>query len=83
MVADKDPQKKNGNPNLRWMPRKRMPGVRSRRFDIIGIIQRLVARILRLDFQLDCLDYQMANWYRADLDIQTFKLMQVILFFST
>jgi len=76
MVSDKDPQQTNGNPNLRWMPPKRMPGVRGRRFGVIGIIQRLMAQILRLDFQLDCLDYRMANWYHADLDIQTFKLMQ-------
>lgn len=76
MVADKDPQQTNENPNLRWMPPKRMPGVRSRRFGIVGIIQRLMAQILRLDFQLECLDYRMANWYHADLDYHTFKLMQ-------
>ena len=53
-----------------------MPGVRSRRFGIVGIIQRLMAQILRLDFHLECLDYRMANWYHADLDYHTFKLMK-------
>lgn len=36
-----------------------------------------MARILMLDFQLDCLDYQAENWYHADLDFETFKLLQV------
>lgn len=49
----------------------------SRGFNIIGCIQRQMARILMLDFQLDCLDYQAANWYHADLDFETFKLLQL------
>lgn len=58
---------------------------RSRGFNILGCIQRQMARILMLDFQLDCLDYQGDNWYHADLDYETFKSLQVIslaLFFS-
>lgn len=50
---------------------------RSRGFNILGFIQRQMARILMLDFQLDCLNYQDENWYHADLDLETFKLLQV------
>ncbi|VFQ97015.1 unnamed protein product [Cuscuta campestris] len=35
-----------------------------------------MARLLMLGFQLDCLDYQSKNWYHADLDFETFKLLQ-------
>ncbi|XP_059433454.1 uncharacterized protein LOC132166622 [Corylus avellana] len=56
---------------------KRLKGARSRGFNILGCIQRQMARVLTLDFQLDCLDYQAENWYHADLDYETFKLLQV------
>uniref|UniRef100_A0A803R6F3 Uncharacterized protein n=1 Tax=Cannabis sativa TaxID=3483 RepID=A0A803R6F3_CANSA len=36
-----------------------------------------MARILTLDFQLHCLDYEAENWYHADLDFETFKLLQM------
>ncbi|OAY82458.1 hypothetical protein ACMD2_17869 [Ananas comosus] len=36
-----------------------------------------MARILSLDFQLDCLDYDSENWLHADLDYETFKLLQL------
>lgn len=55
---------------------KRIKGSRSRGFNILGCIQRQMARVLMLDFQLDCLDYQAENWYHADLDYETFKLLQ-------
>ncbi|GMY36024.1 Thermosome subunit gamma [Fagus crenata] len=55
---------------------KRLQGSRSRGFNILGCIQRQMARVLMLDFQLDCLDYQAENWYHADLDYETFKLLQ-------
>ncbi|EEF48254.1 conserved hypothetical protein [Ricinus communis] len=55
---------------------KRLRSSRSRGFNIIGFIQRQMARILMLDFQLDCLDYQAENWYHADLDYETFRLLQ-------
>ncbi|KAF4393591.1 hypothetical protein F8388_023395 [Cannabis sativa] len=42
-----------------------------------GCIQRQMARILTLDFQLHCLDYEAENWYHADLDFETFKLLQM------
>ncbi|MFS7945131.1 hypothetical protein Hanom_Chr06g00520531 [Helianthus anomalus] len=48
-----------------------------RGFNIIGFIQRQMARLLMLDFQLDCLDYDPENWYHADLDFETFKLLQM------
>lgn len=49
---------------------------RSRGFSILGFIQRQMARVLTLDFQLDCLDYEAKNWYHADLDFETFTLLQ-------
>ncbi|KAH9300596.1 hypothetical protein KI387_012179, partial [Taxus chinensis] len=76
MVTDKDPQQSNRNPRMRWIPPKRLPGARYQKFSIIGFIQRLMASILSLDFQLECLDYRRDNWYHADLDYHTFKLMQ-------
>ncbi|CAA0819923.1 Unknown protein [Striga hermonthica] len=36
-----------------------------------------MAKLLMLDFQLDCLDYQAENWYHADLDFETFKSLQL------
>ncbi|KAJ4958694.1 hypothetical protein NE237_025805 [Protea cynaroides] len=56
---------------------KRLKSSRSRGFNILGCIQRQMARVLTLDFQLDCLDYQGENWYHADLDYETFKLLQL------
>ncbi|EPS72304.1 hypothetical protein M569_02453, partial [Genlisea aurea] len=49
----------------------------SRGFNVLGCIQRQMAKLLVLDFQLDCLDYQTENWFHADLDFETFKLLQV------
>lgn len=56
--------------------RKKLKGSVSRGFNILGCIQRQMANFLMLDFQLDCLDYQAENWYHADLDFETFKLLQ-------
>ncbi|KAL5768840.1 hypothetical protein ACOSP7_015382 [Xanthoceras sorbifolium] len=56
---------------------KKLKGSRPRGFNILGCIQRQMARILMLDFQLDRLDYQAENWYHADLDYETFKLLQL------
>lgn len=47
-------------------------------FSILGFIQKQMARILSLDYQLDCLDYGDEKWQHADLDCETFKLLQVI-----
>ncbi|KAJ0962909.1 hypothetical protein J5N97_028031 [Dioscorea zingiberensis] len=56
---------------------KRLKASRSRGFNILGFIQRQMARVLALDFQLDCLDYQGEKWLHADLDFETFKSLQV------
>ncbi|XP_060668672.1 uncharacterized protein LOC107431757 [Ziziphus jujuba] len=40
------------------------------------LYEQQMARILELDFQLDCPDYQADNWYHADLEFETFKLLQ-------
>lgn len=45
-------------------------------FSILGFIQKQMARILSLDYQLDCLDYGDEKWQHADLDFETFKQLQ-------
>ncbi|KAI3701091.1 hypothetical protein L2E82_45735 [Cichorium intybus] len=35
-----------------------------------------MARLLMLDFQLNRMAYELENWYHADLDFETFKLLQ-------
>ncbi|KAG1346548.1 Thermosome subunit gamma [Cocos nucifera] len=56
---------------------KRPKTSRSKGFNILGFIQRQMAQILSLDFQLDCLNYEGENWHHADLDYETFKLLQL------
>ncbi|KAL0910398.1 hypothetical protein M5K25_021377 [Dendrobium thyrsiflorum] len=56
---------------------KSLKASRFRSFSILGFIQRQMARILALDFQLDCLNYQADNWLHADLDFETFKMLQL------
>ncbi|KAL2553728.1 hypothetical protein Fot_07347 [Forsythia ovata] len=57
--------------------KNKLKGSYARGFNIIGCIQRQMAKLLMLDFQLDCLEYQAENWYHADLDFETFKLLQL------
>ncbi|KAJ4797878.1 thermosome subunit gamma [Rhynchospora pubera] len=45
-------------------------------YNITGFIQRLMGRILSMDFQLDCISYKAHNWYNADLDWDTFQRLQ-------
>lgn len=66
--------------NLVATKRLKVKSSRSRSFNILGCIQRQMARFLSLDFQLDCMDYESEKWYHADLDFETFKLLQVRLF---
>ncbi|XP_015866749.1 uncharacterized protein LOC107404316 [Ziziphus jujuba] len=73
MVASRESLENRKNPAAT----KKLKGSRSRGFNIIGCIQRQMARVLKLDFQLDCLDYQADNWCHADLDFETFKLLQL------
>eukprot|EP00268_Persea_americana_P065078 TRINITY_DN8639_c0_g1_i2.p1 TRINITY_DN8639_c0_g1~~TRINITY_DN8639_c0_g1_i2.p1 ORF type:complete len:499 (-),score=90.17 TRINITY_DN8639_c0_g1_i2:185-1588(-) len=72
MVASKESLENRRNP----ASIKKLTGSRSRGFNILGCIQRQMARILMLDFQLDSLDYQSDNWFHADLDYETFKSLQ-------
>ncbi|CAI5509855.1 unnamed protein product, partial [Closterium sp. Naga37s-1] len=58
----------------RWMPPKRNP--KRRRRGVVGAIQSLMARMLRLSFQLDHVDYRRSNFYHADLDLATFLQLQ-------
>lgn len=62
---------KNGRIITATKKRKRSWG-----FNIFSGIQRQMAGMLMLDFQLDCLDYQAENWVHADLDSETFDLLQ-------
>ncbi|MCD7459980.1 hypothetical protein HAX54_042475 [Datura stramonium] len=73
MVASRESLESRRSP----ISRKKLKSSRSRGFNIIGFIQRQMARFLTLDFQLDCLDYEGDNWYHADLDFETFKLLQL------
>lgn len=73
MVASRESLENRRSP----VATKRLKSSRARGFNILGCIQRQMARILMLDFQLDCLDYQAENWYHADLDFETFKLLQL------
>ncbi|KAG0465379.1 hypothetical protein HPP92_019543 [Vanilla planifolia] len=56
---------------------RRIKASHSRSFSIVGFIQRQMAQILALDFQLDCLNYLGDNWLHADLDFETFKMLQL------
>jgi hypothetical protein len=61
------------------MAAKKMKASR-RGFSILGFVQKQMARILSLDYQLDCLDYGNKKWLHADLDYETFKQLQVTIF---
>uniref|UniRef100_J3MWK1 Uncharacterized protein n=1 Tax=Oryza brachyantha TaxID=4533 RepID=J3MWK1_ORYBR len=45
-------------------------------FSILGFIQKQMANILSLDYQLDCLDYGNKKWQHADLDFETSEQLQ-------
>jgi hypothetical protein len=78
MVADKDKLQTNRLGKMRWRPPRRLPGRRGGHgFSIIGAIQRTMATLLTLEFQLECMDYRRENWYHADLDYDTFAVLQV------
>lgn len=77
MVADKDKLQTNRLGKMRWRPPRRLPGRRGGHgFSIIGAIQRTMATLLTLEFQLECMDYRRENWYHADLDYDTFAVLQ-------
>ncbi|KAG8367412.1 hypothetical protein BUALT_Bualt16G0069200 [Buddleja alternifolia] len=73
MVASRESLENRRKPEAK----KKLKGSSLRGFNILGCIQRQMAKLLMLDFQLDCLDYQAENWYHADLDFETFKLLQL------
>ncbi|XP_027193371.1 uncharacterized protein [Cicer arietinum] len=73
MVASRETLEKMRKPTAI----KRLKGSNTRGFNILGCIQRQMARILALDFQLDCLNYQSENFLHADLDYETFQLLQL------
>ncbi len=83
MVADKNKMQTNRLGKMRWKPPRRVPGRHGGQgFSIIGTIQRLMAQLLTLEFQLECMDYRQENWYHADLDFDTFQVLQVCHFFT-
>ncbi|KAG9455806.1 hypothetical protein H6P81_000314 [Aristolochia fimbriata] len=73
MVASKESLEKMRNS----ASEKKLKNSRSKDFNIVGCIQRLIARSIQLDFQLDCLDYEAENWFHADLDFETFVDLQL------
>ncbi|CAH9079846.1 unnamed protein product [Cuscuta europaea] len=72
MVASRESLESKGN----LVVKKNLKSLKNRGFNFLGFIQRQMARVLTVDFQLDCLDYHSKNWYHADLDFETFKLLQ-------
>ncbi|CAN8252355.1 unnamed protein product [Cochlearia groenlandica] len=74
MVASKEVLENRRNPTAASRVKT---SSRPRGFSILGFIQRQMARTLTLDFQLDCIDYEAKNWYHADLDYDTFRLLQI------
>lgn len=43
---------------------------------LVGMTQRGLASILKLEFQLEHIDYNADSWYHADLDIKEFDRLQ-------
>ncbi|XP_042390670.1 uncharacterized protein LOC121981937 isoform X2 [Zingiber officinale] len=72
MVASRESLEKRLNSKSKG----KLKSSKSKGFNIIGFIQRQMARILSLNFQLDCLDYENEKWQHADLDFETFKFLQ-------
>ncbi|GBG68479.1 hypothetical protein CBR_g3024 [Chara braunii] len=68
----------SGKMLAKWNPRQKTEEIRigSRKLNIVSIIQRLMARTLILDFQLENMDYSKENWFHADLTWQRFCRMQ-------
>jgi hypothetical protein len=58
----------------RWVPPKRRPLPRR---GLVSRMQTAMAGMLRLSFQLDAMDYRRDNWQRADLELSTFRRLQV------
>lgn len=77
MVASRESLESRKNSLSRKKHSKKLKASRSQGFNILGFIQRQMARLLVLEFQLDCLDYEAENWYHADLDFETFELLQM------
>ncbi|CAM0911460.1 unnamed protein product [Alopecurus aequalis] len=71
MVTSRDNLKNQKDPTFA----KKLKSFR-RGFSILGFIQKQMAHILSLDYQLDCLDYCDEKWQHADLDYETFKQLQ-------
>lgn len=59
---------------VRWVPPKRRP---PRRRGLVSRMQTAMAGMLRLSFQLDAMDYTGSHWQRADLELSTFRRLQV------
>lgn len=52
------------------------PGNPKKSTSLVGMTQRGLASILKLEFQLEHLDYNAESWYHADLDIKDFDRLQ-------
>lgn len=52
------------------------PGNPKKSTSLVGMTQRGLASLLKLDFQLEHMDYNADSWYHADLDIKEFDRLQ-------
>ncbi|GAB2217962.1 hypothetical protein Droror1_Dr00001177 [Drosera rotundifolia] len=46
-------------------------------YSILGFVQKQMARLMSLEFQLDSLNFEAGNFYHADLDFETFQAQQL------
>lgn len=76
MLTNKKNLKNMRNQAFRKKKKKKAPSAQG--FDIYNFVEQQIACILKLEFQVDCLDYNDDNWYHADLDYKTFNSLQVI-----
>ena len=73
-AGDADGSSAQSQSPARWVPPKRRP---PRRRSLVSRMQTAMAGMLRLSFQLDAMDYRRDNWQRADLELSTFRRLQV------
>ncbi|KAL9255124.1 hypothetical protein AKJ16_DCAP15349 [Drosera capensis] len=56
---------------------RRLKSTRTQGFSILGFVQKQMARLMSLEFQLDGLNFEAGNFYHADLDFETFQAQQL------
>ncbi|KAL9265549.1 hypothetical protein AKJ16_DCAP14152 [Drosera capensis] len=56
---------------------RRLKSSRTQGFSILGFVQKQMAKLMSLEFQLDGLNFEAGNFYHADLDFETFQAQQL------